>query len=61
MHISQPIILPESRPAQRPSERGFAAAVVLFALIALGGSLWLSPNGAAPCGEEGLTVACRTP
>ncbi len=60
MHISRPINLPEC-DSHRRSERSAAIAIILFALIALAGSLWLSQNGAAPCGEESLTTACGMP
>ncbi|MBV9749732.1 MAG: hypothetical protein JO157_13055 [Acetobacteraceae bacterium] len=61
MHISHPISLPETGAAQRRPERGVTVAVILFTLIALAGSLWLSQNGVAPCGEESLTTTCFMP
>jgi hypothetical protein len=61
MHISRSINHPESRPERRRSERGVVVAVIMFALLALGGALWLGQNGAAPCGEESLTTTCGMP
>ncbi len=61
MHISHPISLPEDRSAQRSSERGVFVAVILFTLVLLSGSLWLSQNGVAlSCGDN-LTTTCGMP
>ena len=62
MHISREIKLSEGPSAQRPSERGVIVAIILFTLIALSASLWLSQNGVAlNCGEENLTTTCGMP
>ncbi len=61
MHISRPISLPEDRSAQRPSERGVVVAVILFTLVLLSGSLWLSRDGVAlTCGED-VATTCGMP
>ena len=61
MHISRPISLPEDRSAQHPSERGVVVAVILFTLVLLSGSLWLSQKGVAlSCGGD-VTTTCGMP
>ncbi len=61
MHISRDIKLSEGPSAQRPSERGVNVAIILFTLVALSGSLWLSQHGMMlSCGED-LTTACDMP
>lgn len=54
MHITHPSRLIPFPPARAPSERRITTAMVVFALVLLGGSLWFSRHGVSfvPCGED---------